>query len=179
MANNSNIYDISIWIASTSYSLNDIVYWIKDDKKSYYYCQVAHTASDFDVDYNANFWGGTQIFGNPKYKPIFIWLPSYNSDIDQTPKNKYISFGDGYQQRTKDGINNNLINTNLNFENRDLSEVTAINHFLYQRQGVESFYWVPAPPFNKKKLFICKNWNSVPNFYNNYSIKAKFEEVVV
>lgn len=176
----ASIYDVAAWnSASINYQINDIVYRYDDGSSGpfhYFYCIQSHTSNDFTADYNASKWAGCDI--NDRFTPTFIWVPSYSSDIDQSPRTKFIQFGDGYLQRTKDGINNNLINVNLSFENRDLAESTAINHFLYQRESVQTFTWYPPPPFNKKKKFICKKWTSVMNFYNNFTIRAEFNEVV-
>ena len=111
-------------------------------------------------------------------KPYFIWIPSYNISADFQPKIKSIKFGDGFEQISPDGINNNLFVENIEFNNRDLNETTAILHFLYYRQGAESFVWITPAPLVNQFRFKCKQWNYKQNFYNNYNIIAKFEQSV-
>jgi len=64
------------------------------------------------------------------------------------------------------------------FENRNLYQYTAILHFLTTRAGVEKFYFIPPSPFNVIKTFICSEWTANQQFYENYTITAKFEERV-
>ena len=94
------------------------------------------------------------------------------------PKVKTISFGDSYEQRTPDGINNSLLKFNLNFNGRPLHESTAIIHFLKNRAGAESFVFTPYAPFSKTKLYKCSNFNVDFVFFNNYNINVEFQEVV-
>ena len=88
-----------------------------------------------------------------------------------------IKFGDGYEQKYKDGISNKLLDIDYSFEKRDLNEASAILHFLEERNGIETFLFQPHAPFRKQKRFICRSWSDSFIFYNNYSIRAKFEEV--
>ena len=104
--------------------------------------------------------------------------------MQHEPRTNTITFGNGYQQRFKDGIYNNLLKFSLKFEHRDTKEAKAINHFLKARDGVESFVFENIPePHNDlqnggyTKIFVCKSWTSEFVFYNNYTITAEFEEV--
>ena len=129
------------------------------------------------------FWGGITT-RNGAAKAKFIWSPSYNFSVQHEPRTSTITFGNGYQQRFKDGIYNNLLKFSLKFEHRDTKEAKAINHFLKARDGVESFVFENIPePHNDlqnggyTKIFVCKSWTSEYVFYNNYTITAEFEEV--
>ena len=111
-------------------------------------------------------------------KPHFFWKPSYSTNVNKHPKVKSIKFGDGYEQRVQDGINNNLTFLDLTFDNRSEREAAAILHFLEIRKGQESFVFTPHSPYNKAGLYLCRGWDSSFVFYNNYSIKFQLEEVV-
>ena len=175
----SKIYDVLEWRVSTVYNLWDIVKRTADTPKPtevYYYCRIPHTSDA--VSFDATKWGGRSTWNNAYYKPEFIWMPNYNSSMDFEPKVKSIKMGDGYEQRTPDGINNSLLKFNLNFNGRPLHEATAIIHFLKVRGGAESFVFTPYAPFGKTKLFKCPNYSVNFEFFNNYAISAVFEEVV-
>ncbi len=177
----SSIYSTNSWATSTSYNVDDIV----KNVDFYHYCLEPHTspgAGSFDTLYNftnnfANLWGGLALDTNGETKPEFIWVPSYNLTVNNNPRVKSIKFGDGYEQRLKDGINNSLLELDLSFENRSLSMTTAILHFLYTRQGTESFLFTPLSPYATQKRFVCRSWTDTFVFYDNYTIRAKFEEV--
>lgn len=174
----NRIFDVNNWAASTTYSLWDIVREFASTpqlREVYYYCKVPHTSTaTFDVTK----WAGRTTWNSTYSKPEFIWIPSYNSNMPFEPKVKLMKFGDGYEQRTPDGINNSLLKFNLVFNGRPLNEATAIIHFLKGRAGEEAFVFTPYAPFNKTKLFKCTNFSVDFVFFNNYSISADFQEVV-
>jgi len=170
-----SIYNVQEWAPATIYREHDIVI-ISD---FYFYARRTHTsAGSFTTDYNNSLWGGKTIADNGEVKPEFIWTPSYNNTINNAPKVKKMQFGDGYQQRVQDGINNILLDLDFSFDDRSNDESTAILHFLNARRGVESFIFTPPPPYGKAKRFVCPSWSDTRPFYNLTNIKVKFEEVV-
>ena len=171
----SNIYNINFWVQNTQYNKDDII----TDGVYYYYSSINHTSSSsFATDYSNGLWNGI-ISNNGETKPYFIWVPSYKYINDSVPKVRTIQFGDGYIQDVRDGINNLLLSSEFRFENINLNECTAILHFLYTRAGTESFVFLTPAPYSVLKRFKCKQWQDTENFYNNYTITAKFNEVVV
>lgn len=173
MAN--NIFDINNWAPSVYYPKNSIV----KNGTYYYYALLDHTSNGGTFDTDSLKWGGIATDSNGETKPQFIWVPSYQSNFNGNPRVKEIKFGDGYTQRSKDGINNILLDLEYNFDNRSLNEASAILHFLHTRQGTESFLFTPAPPFAKQKRFICNKWNHLPNFYDNHTVRIGLQESVV
>ena len=168
----------------------DTVVWVKNQpvysekEKRYYYAKKDILARDsinpaFDdtrfIGRKAALWGGVGFYNN-RQRPKFFWKPFYNSAIKLDPRKKSMSFGDGYEQRWPQGINNSLLTLNLSFENIDEMECLAINHFLMQRGGAEPFVFMPPAPYNASRLFTCKSFSTNVNFYNNYSIAATFDE---
>jgi phage-related protein len=170
-----SIYNINQWQQGTNYNKNDII----SNNNLYYYVLSDSYLSSIDIqnDINNGYIGGYIIDSNQS-KPIFLWNPSYNPQMDFQPKVKTVKFGDGYESIMPDGINTNLPVINLEFNNRNLSETTAILHFLYTRQGAESFVWITPPPLSNQLRFKCKQWNNKQIFYNNYSITAQFIQSV-
>jgi phage-related protein len=167
-----SIFTVADWDGILSYSKNDIV---KKDGLYYYAVKDVPAGATFSLSQ----WGGYVQLNQIQNKPYFLWKPSYNSPVDHAPRVKVIQFADGYEQRIPDGINNTLLTLNLNFELRDSNEARAILHFLYTRKAVETFAFTPPAPYADVKLFVCKEWTHNEVFFNNHSIRAKFEERAV
>tara|TARA_Y100000593_G_scaffold95106_1_gene199792 strand:+ start:9034 stop:9564 length:531 start_codon:yes stop_codon:yes gene_type:complete len=173
----ANIYEIDPWANSTDYKKNDIVWWPINRVNYYWYALVDHTSSSQPSLSNGN-WAGVRYSGKiSSIKPSFFWKPSYNLQVTSEPKVASIRFGDGYEQRIIDGINNILLRCSAAFELRDKTESRAISHFLATRAGTESFLMTLPEPYDAEKLYICRRWNNSVNFYDNYSIKMELEEV--
>lgn len=171
----NSIYSNFTFQPNTQYFLNDI----STDGVYFYYATTNFISStNIQNDINAGNFIGITNFNNIN-KPYFSWRSSYKFGEDFVPRIREIQLGDGYVQRASDGINNILMNINFPFTNIDLNQYTAILHFLDARKGVESFVFIPPAPHNIQKLFVCKKWNTVQNFYNNYDINANFVETVV
>lgn len=189
MADENSIYNITEYKDSVTYNKDDIVVVFERftsfsvPKSAKYYYSTSNSNLDNSPATDSALWGGvTNREG--KTKPEFIWSPSYGFTAEHEPRINSIVFGNGYEQRFKDGIYNDLIKFTLTFEHRDIKESRAINHFLKSRNGVESFVFQNIPePHNDlasagyRKLFVCKNWSSNFVFYNNYTISATFQEV--
>jgi phage-related protein len=177
----ASIYNVPVYIPSkTDYSKNDIV--LGDGSVSgttsgkFYYNLGNGNLIRPDNTGGQAYWGGSTIHnGSPKSH--FFWKPSYSASLNKNPKVKSIRFGDGYEQRVQDGINNNLAFLDLTFDNRSEIEAAAILHFLEIRKGQESFVFTPHAPYNKAGLYLCRGWDSSFVFYDNYSIKLQLEEV--
>lgn len=65
--------------------------------------------------------------------------PDRNLSIATKPNVFVANFGDGYEQRVYNGINNKKKEMSLVFNNRDNEEVDDIVSFLEPRVGVHSF----------------------------------------
>lgn len=167
----ASIYNISTWSTSTTYEKNAIVI-----HAGLYFYSLTNSNLGNTPSPTSSSWGGHSTLTGIT-KPSFIWTPSYNFSVDTEPLVRSIRFGEGYEQRLKEGINNSLIKIDFSFEKRSLKESTAIIHFFSERDGAESFIFSVPEPYNVRKLFVVRNWNLTQTFVNNYSIKANFEEV--
>jgi phage-related protein len=169
----ASIYEISTWVGGTVASKNAVYFY--SDK--YYY-----SLNDANVDtpsVGGAKWGGHTSYGTAnEIVPHFFWTPSYAPSINSEPTVNIVKFGDGYEQRSPENINSNLLKVSLNFDKRDEAETKAISHFLHQRGAQEAFVFTPPSPYNSMKKFVCRSWDVTMNFQNNYSISATFEEVV-
>jgi phage-related protein len=179
----ASIYDtIPSWSSASTYNKYDIV--LGSDNKYYYSTIDSNVGAANDPTNTANLqleWDG-YIVSNLILYPNFWWKPSYNARIDSKPRIKTVQFGNGYQQRINDGLNNNLVEFTLNFDNRNEKETVSILHFLKARNGQEAFIY-NLPTIYSKSVnnlnteFICQEWAPSYVSYNNYSIEAKFIEV--
>ena len=177
----SSIYNVQSWQNNNIYKMNDIV--TNADGTFYYYAKQDHT-SHASQTFNETLttyptlWDGVEndnVYGIQRQS--FFWKPSYSSNTEITPAVKRIQFGGGYEQRVQDGINSILLQINLRFDERDSDETTAIIHFFQSKRGVDSFLYVPAPPYNAQGRYVCRSWSLATNFYGNNTITAKFDQV--
>lgn len=105
----------------------------------------------------------------------FTYIPSRGSRSESTPRILSNKFGDGYEQRIGDGINNLLPIWQLQFNTIDQSNAASIISFFESHGGVTSFDW--TPPIGSAGKFVCKTWNIVPDGMI-FDISATFEKVV-
>lgn len=166
----SSIYGVATWSATPFYKRHDITLY---NSKYYYALKDIPAGSLFSLTY----WGGYTTYLGAS-RPYFLWIPSYGANVEHNPRVLTTQFGDGYEQRMADGINNLLLSFDFTFEQRGSNEAAAIIHFLTQRKGVETFGFVPPFPYNKIGLYACKNWSHTEVFHENHTIKARFEEKV-
>ena len=105
----------------------------------------------------------------------FTYTADFGATKKLTPKVTEISFGDGYAQRARNGLNTNPQTWDLSFSNRTDTEAEAIDAFLTARGGYESFDWTPYNESAGK--YICKEWSKSIDGFNRNSIQASFIQV--
>ncbi len=174
----TSIYNILSYDSGTIYNKHDIITFTGtfnglDIVQGYLYCVSDNTTGAFD---NAK-WNG-YMNDNGLIKPVFIWIPSYNNTVESAPKTTIIQYGDGYESRIPNIINNNLITYNLIFDKIAISELTAIIHFLTVRNSTESFVWYGRAPYVRNLRFVAREWSDEEVFQNNYTLNVKFNQVV-
>lgn len=175
----NSIYNLSAYNASLTYSKHDIVirsgsYKTMTLNNQYLYCLEDGVTGTFDDTK----WGGYILDDINQTKPHFIWVPNYQSSVKNAPKTRVLKFDDGYESRIPNAINNNLIEIDLQFEGRTLVEITAITHFLTERNAAESFVWAGRPPYSKNLRYVVREWNDSESFVDNFTLTVKFEQVV-
>lgn len=182
MAN--SIYRVPIHRTGYSYNKNDIV-MVRENigtsnipKKIKYYYALKDMGGGVAIT-DTTKWGGYTTI-NDESVPQFLWTPSYNLSINHSPRVNSVVFGNGYEQRTPDGIYTGLIKMDVTLDLRNQAESSAILHFLKVRKAAESFTVKNLPPIYAdgihKKRFVCPNFNSNFTFHDNYSIKTSFVE---
>lgn len=104
-----------------------------------------------------------------------ISIPDRGPARSMEARDNAIAFGDGYEQRSGDGINGVREEWDLNFTLRTKTEVEAIVAFLAARKGVESFDW--TTPVGQLKRFTCKKWTPIYNHDGDASLSCTFRQV--
>jgi len=177
----SSIYEVSDWNtpSGSTYQKNDIV----KHGGNYWYAKQAVPANQTPAVISA-YWGGmltapvsVHAGASNVTAPHFTWVPSYDFSVEHIPAIKSIRFGDGYEQRVLDGINSDLIKINLSFADRGIKESRAILHFLSSRKAKDFFFFTPPSPYQVRKKFISKQFNSSLRSQDLMSITTSFEQV--
>lgn len=97
------------------------------------------------------------------------------------PRVLKISFGDGYEQRATNGINNQNETYDVTFKNRNKVEIDAIVATLTAKKGVTKFnFTLPDENAAGDELTIkvvCDDFTQTYDYNNFYSCSAKFRRV--
>lgn len=102
--------------------------------------------------------------------------PVYNTRINTNTNQIVVSFGDGFEQRLTEGLNQNPLSVNLVFELSQTDADTAIS-FLNARvtDGASFDYTLPSESSSRK--FVCTRFpRSIP-FLNRVRLTCVFREV--
>ena len=90
-------------------------------------------------------------------------------------------FGDGYEQRLANGINNLVETYAISFNNRTKEEIDDIVAFFENKGGVTAFtYTVPDTNESGNEVAIkvvCSDWKKTYTFGDYYSATATFKRV--
>ena len=91
-------------------------------------------------------------------------------------------FGDGYEQRIVDGINNIEETFAISFVNRSKAEIDDITAFFESKGGATSFnYTIPdsnvSPSYEKTIKVVCDTYNTVYVQTDCYTCTAQFRRV--
>lgn len=103
----------------------------------------------------------------------FEWNPEYESSMDQEPKVNVTKFGDGYEARTPEGINNNPQKWLLQFSTSNQATQDVLD-FIRARNASESFNW--TNPLQETGVYVCRSWKMQRKMGVNV-ISMTFEQV--
>lgn len=103
----------------------------------------------------------------------FTWPPATATPSEQ-PRVSVAKFGDGYEQRLADGINNSPRSWALTFS-RASAEADDILTFLRARNGIEAFDWTDPDGLSGK--FVARSWSGNRIGTAAKTINVTFEEV--
>jgi phage-related protein len=105
----------------------------------------------------------------------FTYTPDFTANLTKRPRVRQVSFGDGYEQRTADGINTIRALWSLSFNTRTDAERDAILGFFEARAGIEAFDW--TPPTGSAGKFVCREWTTSLERFGINNITVTFEQV--
>ena len=95
-----------------------------------------------------------------------------------TPKVHALTFGDGYEQRIADGINNLAQSMSVSFATRPKAEIDDLVAFFESLGGVSKFRMTIDDTNGAETIkVVCKSWNQTWNYDDFYSLSATFERV--
>ena len=95
-----------------------------------------------------------------------------------SPKIHVASFGDGYEQRIADGINNLNQAMSLSFTTRPKAEIDDLVAFFESLGGVSKFRLTIDDTNGAETIkVVCKQWNQTWAYDNFYSLTAQVERV--
>ena len=102
--------------------------------------------------------------------------PVYNTRITPKPSVNVVSFGDGFEQRLTEGLNQNPLSVNLTFE-LSQSDATSAIGFLNDRvdDGVSFNFTLPSETSSRK--FVCESFPRTIPFLNRVRLSCVFREV--
>ena len=102
--------------------------------------------------------------------------PKYNYTISRQPAVNVVSFGDGFEQRLTEGLNQNPITLNLKFDLSQTDSTSAIT-FLNDRITDGASFSFLVPNENVTKKFVCLAYNTATPFLNRVILTCSFREV--
>lgn len=105
----------------------------------------------------------------------FYWVPQYGAAVESAAKVRKVQFGDGYSQRSGDGINGVSQSWRLTFRG-STAEMAAIAAFLKSKAGVSSFTFTPEST-QLEGRYTCLSWSRTKEAKGIDSINATFEQV--
>lgn len=102
--------------------------------------------------------------------------PTRGSGKNTTARFLKADLGDGYTQRSGDGIQTTKDNWSVTFEALDTTDANTLIAFFEERDGYQNFTWIPFRETVAKK-FICPQWNESYLGNSLTTVNATFEQV--
>ena len=102
---------------------------------------------------------------------------SYGAQKSSKPKMRMTQFGDGYEQRTRFGLNQNPKEWSLTWQNITEANADTIEAFLDARAADgASFDWTPPDSATTYK-WVCQQWDKTIPYTGRATITATFRQV--
>ncbi len=102
--------------------------------------------------------------------------PTYGLQKRSSPVVRTVRFGDGYEQRTSLGLNQNPKVYNLTF-NVSETDADTIETFLDACAADNASFDFTPPGEGSSSKFVCEDWSKSIPYLNRASIQATFREV--
>ncbi len=102
--------------------------------------------------------------------------PTYGVQKRSNPSVRTVRFGDGYEQRTTLGINQNPKVYKLTFEVSE-TDADTIETFLDARAADNASFDFTPPGEGSSSKFVCESWTKSIPYLNRANIQASFRQV--
>ena len=102
--------------------------------------------------------------------------PTYGIQKRSAPVVRTVRFGDGYEQRTSLGINQNPKIFQLTFEVSE-TDADTIETFLDARAADNASFDFTPPGESSSSKFVCESWTKQIPYVNRATIQVSFREV--
>ena len=102
--------------------------------------------------------------------------PTYGVQKRSNPSVRTVRFGDGYEQRTTLGINQNPKVYQLAFEVSE-TDADTIETFLDARAADNASFDFTPPGEGSSSKFVCESWTKSIPYLNRANIQASFRQV--
>jgi len=102
--------------------------------------------------------------------------PDYSSPATFTTNVLSAGFGDGYTQRSANGLNPLIESWDLSYQDLTDDEVGVLLAFFADLGGVDNFTWQSKYATSPKK-YVCGQWDAVPIDDDSNSFSASIVEV--
>ena len=102
--------------------------------------------------------------------------PTYGIQKRSAPVVRTVRFGDGYEQRTSLGINQNPKIFQLTFEVSE-TDADTIETFLDARAADNASFDFTPPGEASSSKFVCESWTKTIPYLNRANIQASFRQV--
>lgn len=104
-------------------------------------------------------------------------IPDRGFNAESIPTVKRWRFGDGYEQRAADGINNLRRVFNILLSPRPKEEIDDTVAFFQSKNGVDNFDYIFNQGGGEITIkVVCKQWNKTWLHDDFYALSATFEE---
>ena len=111
---------------------------------------------------------------------VSVARPDKNLNRTSAPRVLKATFGDGYEQRIADGINNIQEEYSIAFNNRTKEEIDDITAFLASKNGVTSFdFTIPDSNNSGESIVkvVCEQYSQNYTYGDFYGCTAMFRRV--
>jgi len=102
--------------------------------------------------------------------------PTYGIQKNSAPVVRTVRFGDGYEQRTSLGLNQNPKVYSLSFEVSE-TDADTIETFLDARAADNASFDFTPPGESSSSKFVCESWSKSIPYLNRARIQTTFREV--
>lgn len=102
--------------------------------------------------------------------------PTYGIQKSSAPVVRTVRFGDGYEQRTSLGLNQNPKVYSLSFEVSE-TDADTIETFLDARAADNASFDFTPPGESSSSKFVCESWSKSIPYLNRARIQTTFREV--